>query len=211
MNRQYLKYFGALLITLVSVCFAQINNNLTKRIQQKFNSMEDITITFTQHNLPNRPSSKTFGGTILVKKGNKFKLELEGQTIVSNGKIVWSYSKATKQVLIDNFQEDTQGASIDKMLASLNGGYECDSIGKEKLGDSELAIVKMLPKNDTLPIKYMQIWIDERDLLIRKMQVVDLNEYSTTYTIDKMKFNSHISDRVFQFEPPKGVEIVDMR
>jgi outer membrane lipoprotein-sorting protein len=47
--------------------------------------------------------------------------------------------------------------------------------------------------------------------MVKKILILDVNETTTTYTINDMKLNVSLKDRTFNFTPPAGAETVDLR
>ena len=136
---------------------------------------------------------------------------MEHQTIVTDGKSVWSYTKVNNQVLIDTFRDDPRSLSPDKILVNVPNNYTSIVIGKEKLGERETTIVKLTPKNSKLNVKWMKIWVDAGEWLMRKVQVFDVSDNMTSYTMTDIKLNTGLVDSQFQFGIPSGVEVIDLR
>ncbi len=56
----------------------------------------------------------------------------------------------------------------------------------------------------------MKVWVEGDDVM-RKIQVLDISDNVTTYTVSKITFDSGISDSTFTFDAPAGVEVIDLR
>jgi chaperone LolA len=185
---------------------------ILSNLQKKYESLQDVTIHFKQQVVFGvTQNEQNFKGTLVVKKGNKYRIELENQTIVTDGKSVWSYSAANNQVLIDKYKEDPKSISPDKVLVNVPDRYTTTFITKEKKGDTELSVLKLVPKDKSSNVQWMKIWADTDDWIMKKVQLQDVSDNLTTYTIEEIKYNTGVSDAQFQLETPKGAQVIDLR
>ena len=186
--------------------------SIFSKLEKKYAGIRDASVSFIQHvQFGVTKTEQSFTGTMLMKKGNKFRIEMEDQTIVTNGSSVWSFSKINQQVLIDKFKEDPKSFSPDKVLVNVPNFYYAAFLGKEKLNSIETSILKLVPKDDKSNFKWMKIWVDTDEFLMRKIQIFDVSDNLTTYFVNDIKLNSGVVDSQFQFQPPPDVEVIDLR
>ena len=211
LTRSFVILFFA--IGMVSnVCAGDNAEEIISKLQKKYNSIKDVTIDFTQNvRFGVTKSEQTFSGKLLMKKENKYRIELEQQTIVTDGKSVWTYSKLNGQVFIDTYRNDPKSFSPDKVLTNLPANYTAATLGKEVIGGIEAVIVKLVPKSGKSNIQWMKVWVDDDEWLMKKVQVQDNSDNLTTYSIESFKSNTSLSDALFQFQPPQDVEVIDLR
>ncbi|MCX7798323.1 MAG: outer membrane lipoprotein chaperone LolA [Melioribacter sp.] len=195
-----------LILFLISyqILLAQSGTEILKKIQNKFNSINDFTANFVQTNC--NSTSKTLNGKILYKKKNKFIVELKNQTVISNGEIVWNYNHKQKQVIISYFSDEPSTYSIEKFIYNYP---ELCNIKLYKNIDNDEA-VELIPKEGMLDIKSLKIWKD-KDYLIRKLEIVDLDNQCFVIEFNNYQLNQNIPDSKFTFNPPKGIRIIDLR
>ena len=55
------------------------------------------------------------------------------------------------------------------------------------------------------------MWVDDDEWFIRKVELIDINDNVTIYTIKKVDVNVEISNDKFQFKPGKDVQVIDLR
>lgn len=181
-------------------------------VRQAYDRMHDVSCAFHQtvvfgvtHN------EQALDGTLVMKKGNRYRLETEDQAIVTDGKTVWSYSKATKQVLIDNYREDPRSFTPDKILLNVDDRYTVSLLSPESRDGRNLVVLKLIPRDKMSGIKWMKVWVDEKEWHIRRAQMQDVSENLTTYVVSSLSSNTSVPDSTFTFVPPAGVDIVDLR
>ena len=187
-------------------------NEITQKMHEKYESMQDATARFTQHvKFGFSQIEQDFSGTLTMKKPNKYRVESEQQTFVTDGTTVWAYSPTNKQVLIDRYKENQNTLSPDRFLLHLPDNYYATLLGTEEAGGARLVTLKLVPKDDQSFVKSMKVTIDEGSWIVRKVDIVDVNDTETTYTVQDVKVNTHVKDSLFAFTPPAGTEVVDLR
>lgn len=198
--------------TVVSRQKEMTAEEITDRIQKKYNSMQDATVKFSQRvKFGFSKLEQNTDGTLTMKRPNKYRVEMEHQTIVTDGSVVWSYSPVNKQVLVDRYKESQNSLSPDKFLLNLPVQYYATLLGKETVGKVETYVLKLVPKDDLSFVKSVKMWVEHGTWIIRKVHLVDVNDTETMYTINELKLNTRVSDTLFSFMPPAGTEVVDLR
>jgi len=186
--------------------------DITDNLQRRYESMQDATAKFTQHvTFSFSKIEQTFDGTLTMKKPNRYRVQSEHQTVVTDGSVVWSYSLANKQVLVDRYKENQNSLSPEKFLLNLPARYYSTLLGKEKLEKSEAYLLKLVPKDDQAFIKSVKMWVEEGSWVVRKVLIEDINDTKTEYAITDIKLNTRVADSLFSFTPPAGTEVVDLR
>ena len=200
---------GCLATTVVAGESAQ---ELLDKVRQKYESVNDAQLKFSQRVVfgVSKIEQKTTG-TLYLKKKNKYRMELGNQTIVTDGKTVWSFSVPNNQVLIDNFKLDERSMTPERLLTGSSGDFYVTLIGNEKLGKVNVAVLKLVPKDDESIIKSMKLWVDESTWFIKKVEVVDVNGKETEYLVDDLQVNVGLQDSRFVFTISEGVQVVDLR
>jgi outer membrane lipoprotein carrier protein len=185
---------------------------ITENMQRRYEMVNDASAEFTQHvKFGFSKIEQTFAGTLQMKKPNKYRIESEYQTLVTDGKTVWAYSPVNHQVLVDRFKENQNSISLEKFLLNIPSSYYASLLGRETSGDVRLFVLKLVPKDDRSFIKSVKVWVDDGRWVVHKVSILDVNETETTYTITNVKLNSQLSDTTFSFVPPPETEVVDLR
>jgi len=184
---------------------------IVKNIQKNYNQTRDAIIDFSQTVvMPLSKISKTIDGTLYLKKGNKYRIETEDNILVTNGKTTWTYMPASKQVLIDDFREDKNTISPDKFLLNVPSDYYVVLISA-KLTDKDTAyVLRLTPKNDNSFIRSIKLTVNG-DWTVHSAEISDMNDTQYIYTVKESKINSGLPDSKFEFNPPEGARVVDLR
>ncbi len=207
----YLRIFLVLLL-FSDMIFAQTGKELVERLKNKYAGINDAVIKFEQTvKYGVSKFEQSFSGTLYFKKKNKYRIETEQQTIVTDGVTSWLYSKVNKQVIIDNFKEDRGSISPDKFLLSISDEYIPIILKVEQGNKGKIYVLKLTPKSEDTAIESAKIWVSDNDLQIIKVEITDVNGTVTTYDVKSIKINSGVDDGMFRFSIPSDVKVVDLR
>lgn len=185
---------------------------VTEQLHHRYEMIDDAVIQFEQHvkfgfsNL-----EQSFSGVLKMKKPKHYRIESENQTIVTDGKIVWAYSKANNQVIVDNYKENSNSISPEEFMLNLPANYYASLLGYEKRTTGNVVLLKLIPKDDRSFVKSVKISVEENAWMLRKIVIMDVNETETTYTVKDVKLNTNIKEKTFTLETPEGAEVVDLR
>jgi outer membrane lipoprotein carrier protein len=182
------------------------------RMKKKYDSIQDAQLRFSQRvKFEMAKIEQNVHGTLLVKKENKYRVELEGQTIVTNGETVWSYSQPNNQVLIDHFKMDDRSLSPERILTGAPEDFAATVVGREMMEKDGVIVLKLLPRDEQAFVRSMKLWVDDATWMIRRVELVDANGRETRYTVNDVRINVGIQDSRFTYQIPEGAEIVDLR
>jgi outer membrane lipoprotein carrier protein len=185
---------------------------ILQNVKKTFDGVNDAKLTFAQKTkFALTRLEQTSTGTLYMRKGDHYRIELEEQTVATDGVTVWSYSRANNQLLIDTYRKTDRGFSPERLLAGDTGNLSSTIIGNEKLGKVETVVLKLTPKTDRSSITSLRLWIDNNDWIVRKAEVVDAGGKQTTYTIGEYRFNKGVADSLFTLTAPPGADVVDLR
>ena len=198
-----MKILISLLVLLLStVGFTQNAESVLKSLQNKFDSITDLTADVAQKN--NGQSNLT--GKMYFKKENNIRLELGNQTIVADGKTSWNYNKKNKKVIISDYDEAGSGLlSINYLVYQYPS--ECDlSLSTE--GSNQ--ILNLKPKSKKNNIGEVKLYISKENL-IDKALISNPASGTMEVSFSNYKLNQNLPDSKFSFTEPEGTTVVDLR
>ncbi len=204
--------FVLLLSATVGSAAGETAKEVLENVRDRYESITDGEVRFTQKVVfAMARIEQEVTGTLVFKKEHKYRVEYEGQVIVTDGETVWSYSRSTNQVLVDHFKINERSLTPERILGNAPDDYTPTLVGKEKIGKIETIIVKLTPPETGGMVKSMKVWVQEGEWLIRRVELLDLHGKQTTYQVHSIKTNTGIPDSRFVYQPPAGVEIIDLR
>jgi len=151
-------------------------------------------------------------GKIWLKGKGKFKIETDDQTVVSDGKTIWTHSQFNNQVIIDNVEKSGDDVRLPKdIFFKYSEDYAPVFVQDEKIDNQDCRVIELRAKTEDIFIKYMKIWINSKLSVPVKIEQVDINSNSITYLLSNIQVNDTINDDMFVYKVPESVEIIDMR
>ncbi|QQS36293.1 MAG: outer membrane lipoprotein carrier protein LolA [Ignavibacteriales bacterium] len=200
-----MKIFGILLITscfILPVFTQESGENILKTVQEKYNTISDVSADFTQV----ISGGKSAKGKFFFKKEQKLRIEFNNLTIITDGQTTWNFNKRENKVIISSYDDsDPFALSLNKLIYD----YPENSIVKD-ISKPDQKILSLTPKSATSNFKNISIWIDKNNLITRVI-FEDLTSNKTDVTISGYKLNSNLTDSKFSFTAPEGSTVIDLR
>jgi outer membrane lipoprotein carrier protein len=175
-----------------------------------FQDTHTVTADFSQE-IANAQGEiiKRASGRLWVSRPGKFRWDYagaNGQVIVSNGERVWLYEPALQQVTVQPL-----GKSLGSTPAALIAGRDTldqDFKVKALPAKAGLQWVLLEPKEgQTQGFTSLRLGFDGRGQL-REMRMEDAFSQTTLLRFTKVRVNAPVAAHVFQFVPPKGVDVL---
>lgn len=188
------------LIVFTFAAFAQNGDDLLRTVQNKYKSIQDLTADVKMS------GNSSFSGKISYKHDNMFRVELPNATIISNGSTMWNFNKKDNKVIINEVDETNPSAfSMDTFLDEYPG--RTNAAIEKNNGKNVLILTPK--KNEQLNFNRVAITLTNENLV----EKISLEKPSgtTTITLSNYKVNQNLDDAKFNFIPPKGSSVVDLR
>ena len=150
-------------------------------------------------------------GTFMMKKPSSFRIETEAQTVVTDGRTSWSYSPATRQVIITDYNPESMPLRPENFLFTFPDERTVNYGGQERVGERDCHVISVVPQDSTLGITTMRVWVDDDDWMARKVEYTTRDTNVTTYVLRNVRINPRLRSSVFEFETPEGAETLDFR
>ena len=147
-------------------------------------------------------------------KGSKYKVNMSGLEIFSDGKTSWSYDKSANEVTVNGVDGGGNAMTPQKMFTNF---YDKDFYyklnGEKKMGGKTVQEIEMTPADKTRPFHKVYIYVDKTANTIYSAKFLEKTGNRYSYTISGLKPNATVSDAEFAFDKKKypGVEVVDLR
>ena len=205
-------WFLLLFASLGMFSASQSADDVLEKVRKRYDAVTDAELRFAQKiRFSMTKVEQQVSGTLFIKKKNKYRVEMDDRVIVTDGETIWSYSAANNQVVIDKFKQDEQSLSPEKILVGTPDNFTATLVGEEKLGGFETTVLKLVPKDEQSFIHSLRLWVDEKEWMIRQVEVVDVSEKQTIYSVLQVRTNTGLQDSRFVYQIPKGAEVVDLR
>lgn len=165
-----------------------------------------IEFTYKMENVAQKINDSYKG--VLVSKGDKYKLTVSGQDVISDGKTVWTFLKDANEVQINNVSDSEESINPTNLLTSYTKNFKAKLI-KETPQQQIIELTPIQKKN----FSKVKVTIDRPKKMINTLAIYDKNGSVYSYIINKMDVNQNFYDSMFTFRTADhpGVEEIDMR
>jgi outer membrane lipoprotein carrier protein len=184
---------------------------LLDEVSVKTKSYKSIKVdfSFTMFNAKAKINEEKTG--TLWLSGDKYRMTASGQTVICDGKTIWTYLAESNEVQVNLLDNKDDAMTPSKLLTSYNSNYKSKII-REKNTDPNIEMVELIPntsKNFTKAI----LGIDKTKKQVKSFTLFDKSGNTFTYKIKTFITDSPITNSDFTFDASKypGVEVIDMR
>lgn len=192
----------------------QSAGELLKQVSKKYDSYQTIRSDFSfKVSSPDQKNYQDKGIMSFDKKTNSYRIELESQTLISDGKTVWSIIDEDKEVQITDADTSSENIGPNNIFTFYKSGFKYLSLEDETLADKKVLKVVDLSPIDTRK-NYFKIRIRiNANLHIHDVQIFDKSGARYTYSISALYVNHSIPSSTFTFKKSNypSYEIVDLR
>jgi outer membrane lipoprotein-sorting protein len=201
-------------LLISTVAFSQgkkaekIIEEITKKTQE-YKSVE-FEFTFTYQD-PSNGDDLSEQGKLTIS-GDKYILEIEGQTVICDGETMWTYIEDAWEVQINSIEEDDESITPSKLLTQYNEEYKARIEKEYKIEGVQYQRIELKPEEGKKWVK-LDVIVNADKQEISEITIHDKNGGKINYKIDKMTPDIEVTDEDFTFNPEDypEVEIVDMR
>jgi outer membrane lipoprotein-sorting protein len=184
-------------------------SSLLDEVSKKAKAYKSIKVEFS-YSMENAKAkiNEEKTGALLVS-GDKYKMTAAGQTVICDGKTIWTYITESNEVQVNTLENKDDALTPSKLLTSYNSNYKSKII---KSADPTTEAVELIPntsKNFTKAV----LGIDKVKKQVRSFTLYDKSGNTFTYKIKTYLTDTPVTDADFTFDAKKfpGVEVIDMR
>lgn len=162
--------------------------------------------------IPALERQKEGRGVVFQKKPNYFMMkfdEPQGDVVVADGEWFWMYypSAQPDQVVRTPIHQTSENATLGgQFLVNPTARYVATYVASENVVGRQAHLLSLVPKFDA-PYTLVRVWIDANDYLVRQFEVHEENETVRTITLSNLEAGVELSNDLFTFSVPPGVEV----
>jgi len=185
-------------------------DQLLRTVESRYNRIKTLQVLFTETYTKPREPKRTESGLLMLRRPGRMRWDYsqpKGKLFISDGKSLYLYTAAENRAEHMKLQEtDDMRAPLAFLLGNLKFQKEFQNIN----GVQEAAGTRVTaePKKDNLPYSKVEFLVTA-EAVIREVKVVSFDNSVLHFVFDQEKVNPPLDDKLFQFQPPKGVEVVE--
>lgn len=193
--------------------------DLAQALQRKYDGIRDFSADFV-HTYRGGVLKKQLSekGRLLIKKPGKMRWEYtspEAKLFVSDGVKLYSYIPQDKQVMVGSVPQESD-ATTPALFLSGKGNLTRDF--SPSAGDlpadlpaamkGATVALKLVPKTPQLEYDWLVLLVDAGSLTLRGLVTTDIQGGTSSILFENLKENVGLTDKVFTFTIPRGVDVV---
>ena len=192
-------------------CTEQMSaDEIAKTMEEKYDSINDMSCKMVM-TMNVQGNSKTVSYDYKYKKPNKYYMDCDNSTIVSDGKTMYVYDKKQNTYMKIDAPPQQRG-DYGALIKDMFDLYDIEYAGNEKVSDIECCVLKLTPKNKTgsmvVNAGALKMWVDKEYWQPLKIEM-NGDGFSSTIEYQNVKYNTGLSDDVFKFTPPKDAKLIE--
>lgn len=171
-------------------------------MREKYEGYNSLQADFTLSlELPEEPANNQKG--VLVQQGESYRLNMDGRTLVSDGESVWLYKASSKEVEINDVEEDAEPGTISSPK-DLMRAYEWDDyiyVLVNEFAEKGRVIqqIEFKPTDRDSDFSKIRLTLDKKSLEIISIKSFGKDGSRYTLTVDKLSPNVSVNPATFSF------------
>ncbi len=198
-------------INLFFILFLSTNiyaDQLMKKIKNSYLSIKDLRGTFVQTSkIKDIKREMRYEGEVFIKMPKKMFWKYKGEDIHEvyvNKEDIFIYQEKHNQAFRSQFTDSTFGQIPIVLLSGLK-----DVENDFKITE-DASYVRLIPKSPFLKIKHINLYPSVNSKFpVQKFVVIDKYNNEIEIVLNDIEINTGLSDSIFIFNPPPGVNIIE--
>ena len=183
-----------------------------RTVQRHYDQVRDFTADFS-HTYQGGVLKKTITerGTVQIKKPGRMRWEYtspERKTFVSDGRKIYSYVPADRQVVIADMPREDEATTAVLFLAGKGDLTRDFSVSYTDSDSADLWLLRLDPRRKQRDYDWLILGVDPRTMHIRRLVAADQQGGTSTFDFTNYRENTGLTDKIFAFTIPRGVDVI---
>jgi outer membrane lipoprotein carrier protein len=183
-----------------------------RAVQQKYDRVKDFTADFTHvYEGGVLKKKSTERGTVQIKKPGRMRWEYttpDKKTFVSDGRKIYSYIPADKQVIVSPVPSDDEATTAVLFLAGKGNLTRDFNVSYAETPPDGTVALRLDPRRKQGEYDWLVIGVDPGTMQIRSLTAADQQGGRSTFTFTNYRENTGVADTVFAFKIPRGADVI---
>jgi len=189
---------------------------LAAALQQKYDRIRDFSADFIQSYTGGVLKKKLTAerGSLWVRKPGKMRWDYKSPEVkefVSDGNKTYFYVPEDKQVFVASLPADDSVSTRILFLAgkgNLTRDFTPSLVALPTGAPPGSRALKLVPRAAQADFEWLMLFVDPATLALRGLASTDAQGGTSTFTFNNVKENVGVSDKVFVFKMPRGVDLI---
>lgn len=186
-----------------------------EKLRTKYDSYKTLEVVFQiEIEIPEEPKEVQSG--TLQQEGEKYRLTLDGQTIVSDNETLWYYLEHRKEVQINDVEESEGGDVMspkDLMRIYESEDYVYFLTNEFSEGGKIVQQIEFKPLDQDSEYSKLRLTIDKKANMIERIKAFSKDGSRYTFKLNKIMPNKTFAASLFEFKKSEcpDCEFVDLK
>jgi outer membrane lipoprotein carrier protein len=187
--------------------------DIARSLEERYDKVRDFSADFV-HSYEGGILKKTATekGTLQVKKPGRMRWEYthpEHKLFVSDGKKIYSYIPADKQVIVSSMPAEDQATTAVLFLVGKGSLTRDFTASMADGGGPDTWAIKLEPKQRQRDYDWLVLIVDRQSLQIRTLVAAEREGGRSTFQFSNYRENIGLTDKIFEFKMPRGVDVIN--
>jgi len=186
---------------------------LLDQVSKRYDAYTTIQSNFSFSVQRGKDESYTDQGTLYLNKPkSQYRIQLNTQELISDGKATYSILKDDKEVQVSATENSSESIGPNNLFTFYKNGFKYASRADERAGSELLNVVELSPIDTKNNYSKIKIRVN-KNKHIHDVLIFDKSGARYTYTIKTLYVNNPLPASQFAFNKSNypGFEIVDLR
>lgn len=213
---KFFKILPLLILFIGFYSFTEVDDTKSKeiltKVSEKIQSYKNVKIDFTHQMIDEANGiDESIKGTIIMK-GKSINLKMMGQTIISDGKTVWSYNPEFEELQIMNADEGSEALNFFDLIVNFDESFKTQLIKTITEEGQSFYIIDLRPKEGKAYYK-IRVKINTKTHDIKSGTIFNKDKAEFRYTVDNLEPNVNVTESTFTFNEADypDADIIDLR
>lgn len=184
---------------------AQSPEAVARTLQQRYRQVQTVTADFVQTSGGQRLTGR------LQVRGEAFRMTIGQQTLVTDGRTLWSYSPDDEQVVVQAYDARQTGFSIGQLFTDYLRVFRPVGATRATIGGVRHDVLTLRPRDSGSTVRDATLYVRSADAIPTRVRVRDTNGTLHAFDLSRVQLNTTLPASTFRFTPPRGTEVVDLR
>ena len=178
---------------------------VAQQLLERYRALDGLRAGFTQ-----AMGTARFEGTLTVR-GDAFRIEMDRQTLVTDGTTLWSFSADDNQVVVQDYNPADLGFSIGQVFTDYLSVFRPTGATRAAFDGVNHDVLALVPRSATTSVRDATLYVRSSDAIPTRVRVHDINGRSLAFDLHNVVLNPRLPTGTFTFRPQQGVEVIDLR
>jgi outer membrane lipoprotein carrier protein len=184
---------------------AQSPDAVARTLQQRYRQVRTLSADFVQSTGNTRLTGR------LQVRGDAFRMTVGEQTLVTDGRTLWSYAPDDEQVVVQDYDAAQTGFSIGQLFTDYLRVFRAVGATRATLDGVRHDVLTLRPRDAGSSVRDATLYVRSSDAIPTRVRVRDTNGTLHAFDLSRVQLNPSLPASTFTFTPPRGTEVVDLR